>query len=166
MIPFARQNVYMSLWIEGGGSSALQNTKKWGFTCSITHPASTRMFGQKHASFFDENVHSSSSVLYSCTRKIIGNSEWWKMAGPRDQLTLEAGLTVFPRCWNPVELYPYNGHNLVIQTPFELHDLPKQPQWKVVSLSDQLHQLWQNFGGQKWLAKLCFGWFNRWRVLS
>jgi len=106
MIPFAWQNAYMSLEIEGGGSSTHQNPKKWGFTCSITHPTSTRMFGQEHASFLDKNVHSSSSVLYSYTRKIIGNSEWWKMAGPLDQLTLEARHTVFHRCWKPVELYP------------------------------------------------------------
>ena len=54
------------------------------------------MFGQEDDSFLDVNVHSSSSALYSYTREIIGHSEWGKMAGPRDQLTLEARLTVCP----------------------------------------------------------------------
>ena len=54
------------------------------------------MVGQEHAPFLDENVHSSSSALLSFTRNIIGHSEWSKMAPRRDQLTLEARLTVCP----------------------------------------------------------------------
>jgi hypothetical protein len=53
-----------------------ENHKKLSFSCYITHPAASRMFGQEHASFLDENVHSSSSALLSFTRKIIGHSEW------------------------------------------------------------------------------------------
>ena len=87
---------YMSVWIEGGGSLVHQNPKKWSFACSITHPATIRMFGQEHASYLDENVQSSSSALLSFTRKIIGHSEWWTMAPRHDQLTLEARLMVLP----------------------------------------------------------------------
>ena len=54
------------------------------------------MFGQEHALFLDENVHSSSSALLSFTRKIIGHSEWCKMAPQRDQVTFEARPMVCP----------------------------------------------------------------------
>ena len=67
---------YMSVWIEGGGSLVHQNPQKGSFACSITHPAASRMFGQEHVPFLDENVHSSSSTLLLFTRKLVGHSEW------------------------------------------------------------------------------------------
>jgi hypothetical protein len=70
--------------------------QKMKFSCSITHPAASRMFEQEHASFLDENVHSSSSALLSFTHKIIAHSKLRKMAPRRDQLTLEARRTVCP----------------------------------------------------------------------
>ena len=54
------------------------------------------MFGPEHVPFLDENGHSISSALLLFTRKIIGHSEWSKMAPRHDQLTLEARLTVCP----------------------------------------------------------------------
>ena len=54
------------------------------------------MFGQEHALFLDENVHSNSSTLLSFTCEIIDHSKWSKMAPRRDELTLEARVTVCP----------------------------------------------------------------------
>ena len=97
------------------------------FTWSITHPATTLTFSPADALFLDHKVHNSSSSLRLCTRKIIGHSEWCKMARRCDQLTLKV---VF--MGRPPMLYPQNSHNFAIKTPLELHDPPKRPQPKVV----------------------------------
>ena len=87
---------YMLVWIEGGASSVHRTPKKCHFAWSITHTATTHIFGHAHVSFLDKTVHSSSSTLYSYSPKIIGHFEWRKMARGREQVTLEAGFTVSP----------------------------------------------------------------------
>ena len=87
---------YTLVCIEGGASSVHQTPKKCHFAWSITHTATTHIFGHAHVSFLDKTVHSSSSTLYSYSPKIIGHFEWRKMAHGREQVTLEAGFTVSP----------------------------------------------------------------------
>src|SRR3990170_2134476 len=66
------------------------------FTCSITHPATTLTFSPADALFLDDKVRKSSSSLCLCTRKIIGHSEWCKMARRCAQVTLKFVFTVCP----------------------------------------------------------------------
>src|SRR3989337_138671 len=71
------------------------------FTCSITHPATTLTFSRADALFMVDKVCNSSSSLCLCTRKIIGHSEWCKMARRCDQVTMKVVFTVCP-----LMLYP------------------------------------------------------------
>ena len=73
-----------------------QTPKKCSFGWSITHTATTHIFGHAHVSFLDKTTHTRSFTLYSYSPKIIGHFEWRKMARGRKQVTLEAGFTVCP----------------------------------------------------------------------
>ena len=64
------------------------------FTWSVAHPATTLTFSLADALFLDHKVHNCSSALCSCMRKIIGHSEWCKIACWCDQLTLKLVFTV------------------------------------------------------------------------
>ena len=68
--------------------------KNSSFTWSITHPPTTLMFSPVDALFLDHKVHISSYSLRLCTLKIIGHSEWSKMARWCDHLTLKVVFTV------------------------------------------------------------------------
>src|SRR5215216_2800311 len=72
--------------------------KNSSFAWSITHPATTLTFCLADALFLDHKLHNSSSSLCSCTRKIIGHSEWCKMARRWDQLTLKVVFTAVRLC--------------------------------------------------------------------
>ena len=126
-LPFMNQKDYRLSLDRRSTLFVASKPKNSCFTCSITHPATTLTFSPADALFLDDKVRKSSSSLCLCTRKIIGHSEWCKMARRCDQVTLKVVFTV---C-HPM-LYPLNGHNLAIQTPLELHDLPNRSQWKVV----------------------------------
>src|SRR3989337_324946 len=63
------------------------------FACSITHPATTLTFSPAGALFLDGKVCKSSSRLCLCTRKIIGHSEWCKMARRCDQVPMKVVFT-------------------------------------------------------------------------
>src|SRR5215216_7227729 len=71
------------------------------FTWSITHPATTLTFSPADVLFLDHKVPNSSSSFCKCTRKIIGHSEWCKMARRCNHFTLKVVLTV-----GPAMLYP------------------------------------------------------------
>ena len=107
---------YMPVCIEEGAPSVHRTPKKCDFARSITHTVTTHIFGHAHMSFLDKTVHSSSSMLYSYSPKIIGHFKWRKMARGREQVTLEAGFTVSPAAVIDLRFI----HRTAITWPYEL----------------------------------------------